>query len=245
MAKVKPKKKSEGTKAASKTAARKLSSKQPQTAPQEQKAVQPSPAEETSEEKASINASNPSQRFTLTPAAPSGPSPKPRSGVGKAIGAIVGIIIFIVIIFAIGSISTPKLSATPTILNGSWVNQFFVTASNARGKAYYECPSLDTIAMQNYTNANLTNNENLLFPLYIETLNGVPEPNSYGITSPSAYLQELQQNYTVGYESIMNDSYSYYGYFIYGTVGTFGGVNLPNVTANTSHVFVELGSSCS
>jgi hypothetical protein len=152
----------------------------------------------------------------------------------------VGIVVVLAIVgfVAYAILHAPVLSATPT-LNGTWVNQFFTTVGNARNQPYHACDQLNTLAMENYTNSNLGNNEDILAPLYLETENGVQTSQPYGVTSPNAYLQNLQNNDTTTYSSLMSQAYSYYGYYIFSATGTFG-----NITASTLHVFVELSPTC-
>ncbi len=155
--------------------------------------------------------------------------------------------IFIIAIFAIilgiSASFAPKLSTTPQ-LNETWVNQFFSVVGNARGAQYTMCLSLNLIARQNYSNSYLNNNEDILAPQYLETEYGAPTSTPYGVTDPNTYLQNLHNNDSVTYSSLMDQAYSYYGFYIYQTEGTFGAPGLPNTTAPTRHVFVELSSTC-
>jgi len=172
--------------------------------------------------------------------------PSASSGLGalkKAAEYIVGLVVFFGIIFLYNhsaASSSSVLSSTPQ-LNSSWVTQFFGLVGTQRHYQYSECSQLDSLAALRYNLSYLNYNETILAPLFIETLYGGPTSSPYGVTDPSSYLQDLLNNYTGTYGILQNQSYLYYGYFIYGTTGKFG---TTNITARTQHVFVELAPSC-
>ncbi|MCW6159643.1 MAG: hypothetical protein LVQ95_00955 [Candidatus Micrarchaeales archaeon] len=169
--------------------------------------------------------------------------PKLASSTLNIVGNLIGYIVIIAIIIGIAALFAPKLSTTPQ-LNETWVSQFFSVVGSARGVQYTMCPSLNFIAQQNYSNSYLNNNEDILAPQYLETENGAVTSTPYGVTDPNTYLQDLRNNDSATYSSLMDQAYSYYGFYIYQTEGTFGAPGLPNTTAPTRHVFVELSSTC-
>lgn len=166
----------------------------------------------------------------------------------SVIVTLISYVFIILIILGIAWVAhffiTPKstLSGSPQI-NSTWTNQFFTVVQEARGKSYTECSQLDKLASINYKDQYLNNNETILAPMYLETsyIDGIATSTTYGVTDPYSYFQELKDNYTAVYDLLMNDDYSYYGFYDYETVGTFG---KNNITANATNVFVELGTSC-
>jgi hypothetical protein len=167
----------------------------------------------------------------------------------KILGYIVGIFFILGIIYVANLFITPQstLRGSPQ-LNGSWVTQFFATAGSLRGKYYSQCSGLNSEAQQEYyyaENYGINSGQVILTPIYLSIfyMDAVPDSTTYKLTNTSTYLYELQANYTNTYAEIMNTNYSYYGYYIYQTSGTFGETN-HTITANTLHIFVELSPIC-
>ncbi len=164
-------------------------------------------------------------------------------------GIMFGIIIGIAYVAHFFITPQSELSGAPQ-LNSTWITQFMTTVANARNQRYSECSQLDALAQQNYNNYYLNANETVLAPMYLETnyIDGVASSTSYGVNNPTAYLQNLENNYSEIYSKIMNKNYNYYGYYLYQTEAQFGSssnrVDSNNITANAINVFVELAPSC-
>lgn len=177
------------------------------------------------------------------------------------LGAIIGYGFVVLMILGIAYVAhffiTPQstLSGKPD-LTGSWVTQFFQTVSTNRNQQYSECTSLDSYAGQRYAaiaySGSTNYNETILAPLelYTDYIDGVASSTTYGVQDPSTYLQNLEYNESDVYSTLMGSSYSYYGYYIFNTTGTFGSSNQGvlssgNTTVPTMHVLIELSSTCS
>lgn len=110
------------------------------------------------------------------------------------------------------------------MLDRSWVNQFFDNVSEERGMRYTLCPSLSDFAElrfktmmsgENYWVSHYGNREDSAIFLggayYYYTGEEVLYPRGY---TPKDYAQNLRSTAQFHWQGMMDNSYSYYGYYL-------------------------------
>jgi hypothetical protein len=173
--------------------------------------------------------------------------------------AVLGIILYIIYYYVVtNGIFQP--------MNQRWVYQFFANISQQRGSEYVYCPTLSQFAQIRF-NAQISHYEISHYGVH-------QDDEEYGIYdaeevlfpsgSPSGYASQLEADDPLHWQLLMDNSYTYYGYYIGNGPGIESycnpapeipgpGINISQyleskgctpVTVNATYLIVELDNTC-
>jgi len=166
---------------------------------------------------------------------------------------------FLLVLWHIASVNY-KFNPTYSVINNTWVGQFFENISLIRGSSYYYCQNLSDFAKVRF-NTMVTDygishygydqDFDRIYGTIYNTYFGeeVLYPSGY---TPKAYISELETSAPLHWNMLANKTFVYYGYdiqngptyVIYGPNGGYSpcpATEIPGPNINISQYFAQYG----
>jgi len=173
------------------------------------------------------------------------------------------VIAITIVLFAFYGIKLLINPSTYSVINNTWVEQFFENVSLIRGSSYYYCQNLSDFAKMRF-NTMVTNYGishygydqdfdriygNVSFTQNTSFGEGVLYPSGY---TPKAFVSKLKTSASLNWDMLVNKTFLYYGYDIqngprYVAYGPNGGYSPCSATemagpnTNISQYFAQYG----